>query len=354
MHILQHLKRDASGNMATMFALLVSVLFVGVGAAVDMSQIVSTKSKTSDIADSMALAAAIAAKKGSTVGERKRLGQEAANAVFDANKLAVSGVAMKDPGIIIDDETKNVTITVSAEISNSLMGMFGRKTSTASSSAVVSYKIDAIPPISMAFAFDTSGSMGFPAVGNSSKTKMQVLQGATQLLFDAMESEAENPALLKASFSTTFSSYNTDIVASEDWSLGEQSITDVISYVDEMVPDGGTNSTPSMQHAFDQMITNRPSTDQKWRGFVLFMTDGSNNNAADDNPATLALCESLREDPSITVIAVAFSAPPDGEALLEECASKGKYYESKNAKDIEKDFAKIGREIGETVFRLKS
>ena len=354
MQIIRKFKRDKSGNIAMMFALLLSVLLLGVGAAVDMSQLASTKSKTSDIADGMALAAAIAAKSGKTVGERKRLGQEAADAVFEANKIMVSGVEMQKPDITIDDATKNVTIIVKAEVSNSLMSMFGHKTSTASSSAVVSYKIDAIPPISMAFAFDTSGSMGFSAVGASSKTRMEVLQGATQLLFDAMESEAENPTLLKASFSTTFSSYNTDIVASEDWSFGEQSITDVINYVDAMVPTGGTNSTPSLQYAYDQLVINRPTTDPKWRGFVLFMTDGANNNTAVDNPATLALCQSLRDDPSITVIAVAFSAPAAGEELLEECASDGKYYESKNASDIEKDFAKIGREIGETVFRLKS
>lgn len=354
MNLKQKYIRNEAGNMAVMFGLALGVVVLGVGAAIDISNLTSVKSKAGDVADGMALAAAMAAKEGATPADRIKLGQEAAEAVFEANKATIGKVDLQAPVVNVNDATKEVSVTVRADVNNSLMGIFGKKTSSASSDAVVSYRLDSVPPISMAFVLDTSGSMGFPANGDPSKTRMEVLQEATQLLFDSMESEAENPALLKASFSTTFSSYNTDIVASEPWSFGEQSITNVITYVDEMLPTSGTNSTPSMQYAFDQLVTNRPVNHPNWRGFVLFMTDGDNNDKVVENPATLALCEALRNDPAITVITVAFSAPIDGQELLEDCATKGKYYESDNAKEIKKDFAKIGREIGETVFRLKS
>jgi len=103
------------------------------------------------------------------------------------------------------------------------------------------------------------------------------------------------------------------------------------------------------------MITNRPVDDPSWRGYVLFMTDGENNNSAVDDPATLAVCDELKADPQITVITVAFSAPSVGKKLLKACAtSKKQFYKSENAKEIKRDFTKIGREIGESTIRLKS
>ena len=352
MGLVKHYRKDETGQMAVVFALVLGLIFMVIGAAVDMSALTSAKSKASDLADGMALAGALAAREGKSTYQRTLLGEEGVYAIFEENvlskDLAVSGLI-----VAIDDRKKEVRVTFDMSVDYSLMGMFGKKSSNVRSTAVVGYSIDTIPPISMAFAFDTSGSMAWPADGAASKTKMEVLQEATELLFEAMESEAENPDLLRAAFTTTFSSYNTDIVAREGWSFGGISIDNVKDYANEMVALGGTNSVPSMQYAVDQLIGNRPFRNPKWQGYVLFMTDGSNNNAASENPDTLALCEQLKSDPLITVITVAFSAPQAGQDLLEECATEGNYYESKDARQIKKDFAKIGREIGEATIRLK-
>ena len=349
---LKDMLRDSAGNMSIMLALGMGVILMGVGAAVDMNQLISTKSRAADLADGMALAAAIAAQDGRTRTERIKLGEEAAQAVYEANLASLGNIAGSAPNVTIDDITKDVKITVKADVDTHIMGMFGQGSSTASAEAVVSYKVDEIPPISMAFAFDTSISMSYNVTG-SFKTRLEVLQDATELLFDAMESEASDPALLKASLSTTFSSYNVALVDSEDWSFGADSIDDIIDYVDDMVPDGGTNSTPSLQYSFDQLVTNRPSTDPNWHGYVLFLTDGNNSDAI-ENDNSLAICDQLKADPAITVITVTLDVGVDGQNFVEACASPGKYYDSANAAQIKSDFAEIGRSIGEVLLRLKS
>lgn len=357
MGLRQKYLRDETGNVATIFVFMLGLIFMGIGAALDLSNMTSNKSKAADIADGMALAAARAAQSGKTRAQRIELGMDAADAIFEANRGVLQGVTL-EPIIDIDDVTKNVTVTMKADVNFILMDLFGNKSSTVTSDAVVSYKIDSIPPISMAFAFDTSISMGYDAPGDLSKTRLEILQEATQLLFDAMESEADDPALLKKSFSTTFSSFNHDIVDQEEWSLGEQSIDNIIDYVNQMVPVGSTNSTPSLQYALEQMTANRPVQDDDWRGYVLFMTDGNNRDtgdlsAAEVNEESLAVCETLKNDGNITVITVGFGLNGAAKDFLEECSTPGNFYESDNAKEIKRHFAAIGREIGEVNFRLK-
>ena len=342
-----------------MLALGMGVILLGAGAAVDMSQLTSVKLRTANLADGMALAAAKAARNGNTRAKRIELGREAAEAVFEANLASLGSGDALVPVIDVNDSTKDVTITVKADVDNYIMGMFGQENTTASSESVVNYRVDSIPPISMAFAFDSSISMSFDAYGDPSRTRLEVLQAATVLLFEAMESEASNPALLKASFSTTISSFAHELVDQQDWSTGAQSIDNIIDYVDQMSPSpgGGTVSTPSLQYALEQMTTNRPLQDRDWHGFVLFMTDGNNQSGdfadGEINEESLEVCEDLKNDGSITVITVGLGLSGEAQDFLEECATPGNYYESDNAEEIEADFAQIGREIGEVVLRLK-
>lgn len=347
--------KDKSGGTAIFFSVAVSVLLMSVGAAIDMSSMVSTKTRVGDLADNMALAGAIAASQEYTDPKRTRQGKRAAKGAFSSSKGSDIGVTLTEPTIVVDNVAKEVRVTVEAKVQTSLMGIFGKKQQTVKSSSVVAFNVDHVPPISMAFAFDTSGSMGFAANGDPSKTRMQVLQEATELLFTSLVDAAEAPNLLKDAFSSSISSYNTALVNSQDWQYGASSMDAVQLFADAMVADGGTNSLPSMEYTRDQMITNRPVDDPSWRGYVLFMTDGENNNSAVDDPATLAVCDELKADPQITVITVAFSAPSVGKKLLKACAtSKKQFYKSENAKEIKRDFTKIGREIGESTIRLKS
>lgn len=352
---LKDMLRDTAGNMTIIAAAGMGVILMAVGAAIDMSQLVSAKSRAADLADGMALAAAIAAHEGETRNERIELGKEAAQAVYEANFASLGDIAGVTPIVDIDDDTKDVTITVEANVDSFIMGMFGRGNSTTASKAIVSYELDGMPPISLAFAFDTSVSMSYNVTG-SSISRLDVLQEATQQFFDSMEIAASDPVKLRSMLSTTFSSYNIDLVDSEDWSFGDDAIDDVIDYVDDMVPDKGTNSTPSLQHSYDQLVTNRPSTAHNWKGYLIFMTDGSNSDQI-ENDNSLAICNQLKADPAITVVTVTLDFKEKGQGFVRDCASPGNYYDSDDAEKTISDFAAIGHEIGNLIFatfRLKS
>jgi len=123
---------------------------------------------------------------------------------------------------------------------------------------------------------------------------------------------------------------------------------------------GGTNSTPSVQFAIDQLIAEeQAATDPKWSGNLIFMTDGDNNPTdIDGNPTnadanTTALCDAAKAR-GYTIYTVAFAAPKNGKDLLEACASSKKLaFKSKNAKKLKENFEIIGKQLGEATLRIK-
>lgn len=339
--------KDQRGNFSIMMSIMMLVLLACVGAAIDISNMVSNRQKAADIADSTALAAALVARDGTEVRLKTAKGH------FDSNRAIESETVINgDPVITFDDTHKEVTVEVTAQSDFFLMHIFGFDNNTVTAKATVGYAIDFVPPISIAFAFDTSGSMG--ATTPDGVVKIEALEEATGDLFTAMFEASENPTLLQSALSTTFSTYNTDLVINDLPRNGYQHILDTMSMDPSFVAVGGTNSTPSVQFAIDQLTAQKGLVnDSKWSGHLVFMTDGVNNDMLSDTE-TEALCDTAK-DLGYTIYTVAFDAPKQGKDLLEACASdKTLAFESTNAKKLKENFEIIGQQLGEATIRLKS
>lgn len=346
--------KDENGNMAIMFSIMIVTLLAAVGAAVDIAQMSANRQKIADMADSTALAAALVAR------ETSATRQEVSLQHFTENLLLENQIDIENtPSIIFDDTDKEVTVTVTAKTNFMLMGMFGYGNGDVSASSTVGYAIDYVPPISIAFAFDTSGSMG--DLTSDGQVKIVALQQATVDLFQAMFDASEDPSLLNSALSTSFSTYNTDIVINDVTRGGYQHILDTMSMDPLFTAIGGTNSTPSFQFALDELnAKDVAELDSKWSGHLIFMTDGDNNEFQIDgitptnaDAETLALCDTAKTQ-GYKIYTIAFAAPKKGEDLLEACASdKSLAFKSKNAKKLKENFEIIGKQLGEATVRIK-
>lgn len=337
--------KDEGGNVAMMFSTVVLVILAGVGGAIDISQMLSNRQKVADIADSTALAAALVAREGDAVRMKK------SEKHFEENVAFEDYVNIKDDvNIKFDDNAKEVTVTVAAETDFVLLQIFGFDDGDVAASSTVGYAIDYIPPVSIAFAFDTSGSMA--SLTTDGQVKIDALEAATSDLFDAMFSKSENPTLLETSLSTAFSTYNTELIVNDTARNGYAHILTTMRDDPLFVAAGGTNSAPSVQFAIDQLIAAEAlEADPKWSGNLIFMTDGDNNQPEWDTD-TLALCDDAKTR-GYTIYTIAFAAPKNGEDLLEACASeKSLAFKSKNAKKLKETFEIIGEQLGEATIRI--
>lgn len=345
--MLRRFRSDESGNVAILFSVVLMVLLGGVGLAVDVSRMLSNQQKVADIADTTALAAALVARESNSARMEKSKEHFDENVLQKGNKIEVRD----NVSIVFDDSAKEVTVSVAAKTNYFLMHIFGHKEKDVTASSTVGYAIDYVPPLSIAFALDTSGSMGLTTTDG--QIKIEALEQATTDLFQAMFEASENPALLNAALSTSFSTYNTDIIINDVNRPGYQHILDTMNSDPLFVAYGGTNSTPSVKFAIDELIAKDfAKTDDKWSGHLIFMTDGDNNDPQSDID-TLDFCKDAK-DRGYTIYTVAFAAPKKGEDLLEDCASEKKLaFKSKNAKKLKENFEVIGRQLGEATVRIK-
>jgi Flp pilus assembly protein TadG len=348
--------KDEGGNIAIMFSTVLLLILAGVGGAIDMSQLLSDRQKVADLADSTALAAALIAREGNLVRQEKSEEYFKNSAALETS-LDISD----DVSIVFDDSAKEVTVTVAAKTEFFLLNIFGHAASDVVASSTVGYAIDYIPPISIAFAFDTSGSMAWNTTDG--QVKIDALEAATGDLFTAMFSASETPALLNNALTTAFSTYNTDLVISDSARTGYQHILDTMQTDLLFDAVGGTNSTPSVQFAIDQLIAEeQAATDPKWSGNLIFMTDGDNNpvdidgNVTNADTNTTALCDAAKAR-GYTIYTVAFALDPDkptARNLLENCASDANtFFESADADDLKNSFEIIGKQLGEATVRIK-
>ncbi len=329
-----------------MFAITTTLLLGGVGVAVDMNQMTASKQKLTDVVDATALNAAIYAR------DNRRERQQAGKDFFNGQmafypKLKSNG----QPVIVFDDATGEVTVTASASFPNFFMGMFGHEIANVSADSVASYSVDTIAPISIAFAFDTSGSMGSPT--SDGDIKINALEAATGELFDALFEASKNSILLSQKLSTAFSTYNTDLVINDPMILGHEQILTTMTTDPLFIASGGTNSAPSMQFALDQLLAKKATEgSSNWTGHIVFMTDGINNASSSDDE-TKDICRQAKDE-GFAIYTIAFEAPSQGRALLKDCASdKRNAFDSRDARKLKRAFRVIGSEIGESIIRIK-
>jgi len=338
--------KDIRGNFSIMYAVSAMAIVVTVGGAVDYTNMVKQRTELATIVDATALAAATFAKDDNT--ERS----EAAFEVFSENlALHTALQSPSTPSIEFNDATGEVTVTAQVAYKPSFVSALGFNNIPIASASTVSYAVEYVPPISIALALDTSGSMSW--LTTDGDVKIDSLELATQELFDALFLAAENPGLLAQNLSTGFSTYNTNTVIEQPIIDGYEHIEDAMFSDPLFIADGGTDSTPSVQFAFDQLVAQRTAEpDDKWSGHIIFMTDGDNNELTADD-LTLEICAQAKAE-GFMIYTVAFAAPDRGKQLLETCASDAtRAFDSSDSEKLLEAFELIGQEIGESVVRVK-
>jgi len=389
--------RDVRGNFAIMFSVIVGILMLAVAVVIETSRMQGQRAAMQDMADAAALAGAYIAK--TDVQGRDQIVRDS----IGFHQASVSDPSLTANAIVtFDDESEQVSVTIPRSFSSFFAGVLGKKDLSVAATSIVSYQSEAVDPVSIAFALDVSGSMGDPTNGGA--VKIDVLKQSTKLLFTELENASERPDLLVTSVRTGMSAYNTDIVSTENMLWGWNHLE---NSVDNLIADGGTNSTPALSSAYNQLkfdrsfrISDNPNFQiDKLREYVIFMTDGDNNEIAwDEESATV--CETMRAD-GIEIYSIAFTAPEKGQLLLLDCASwnsgdeldpqsnngnegvlskcmnngangngqalghceaksetegeKSKYYfDAEDAATFKDAFASIGKEIAQNTIRIKS
>ena len=137
-------------------------------------------------------------------------------------------------------------------------GILGEDLLNVSAKSIVSYKTEKVDPVTIAFALDVSGSMGWGTIGTGNTAtgtpKIDVLKQSTKILFNELEAGTPNPDLLPDSIRTGMSAYNTSLVDIQDMNWGW---THLEGAVDGLFAQGGTNSTPALDNAYKQIKDDR-------------------------------------------------------------------------------------------------
>lgn len=377
---LDRFRRDERGNFSIMLAGAAVCILTCVGVAVDYSAMTAAKQSLQQTVDSAALAGAIVADKDSKKNRKETVVQTFAANDFESLNLTQIGA----PTIRFNDTQSIVRVSADAKVKTLFIQNFGAKYNTVNASASVSYAVDNVKPIALAFVMDVSGSMDWVVTGDAVK-KIDALKDASEELFDAVERGIGRKSTVEQVLRASLSSYNTALVPA--WTVdmqGEKSRRNGTStptgltargHIKTMTAMGGTNSTPALQDALGK-LKSEIARDSRTQAFLLFMTDGDNNDPLED-PNSRAICDQAKAE-GIKIYSVAFDAPEKGTALLLQCASSlaktvdeslcdgtkpskkcktqkaGYFFDAGNAKKLKRAFKDIGDDIGEQNIVIRS
>ena len=330
--------RQTSGNVAMIFGITALPLLLTIGMAVDLNNQTRVQQRLAAVADAVALAAA------KSTGD-----EEAMQAVAD-NFLAVNGAADLGDGVTLtassvsfDPDTKRVTVELAARMDTSMMGIAGINHLDVTAKTVTGLEATAGTPVSLVLVLDVSGSMDWNG-------KIGDLRTAATSLLDQLAAADTQGNRLRTGLVT----YNSEVqdVDQMDWG-----ITHTRATVQTLTANGGTASTKAMNKAKawmvgeDEEAAHLNESGQEPLEFVIFMTDGDNNDSKDDTK-TKKRCDKIKEH-NATIFSVAFEAPSGGQALLEYCAtSEEHYFDAQNSEEFLEAFDLILEQITTSMLRI--
>ncbi|MCO6184974.1 VWA domain-containing protein [Rhizobium sp. L1K21] len=384
---------DKAGNLAIIGALSMPVGLAAVGAALDLATVVSVKSKLQTAADAGAVAAAayLVNDDNATEEKAKELAKSFIRGQVGSELSLLADKAKKEGEDGFDlDSCTSVTITPTPGYANSvtydvkvntciekqltaLNVLLGHDMETIFVKSSAQSTTATHNAFSMYLVLDRSGSMAWDttkAIGEETYTyscgyrnrykctgtrtvylkKIDALkQAAAQLL--AVIDEAD-PDGLYSRFAAV--SYNSSTQTPQDFSWGT---SDVLAYVNALPADGGTDSSYAVKTAYQALsgtsedVAHKAKNGQKPDKYIVFMTDGDNNEASADT-ATKNWCDSAKAS-GIEIYTVAFMAPDGGKSLLGYCASgSDHYFEAEDADEMAAAFKYIGEKATDATTRL--
>lgn len=377
---LRALIRDTGGNFGIATAFMVPMLMMAIGLGIDITEMSRKREELQQAVDAAALGAASSlATNGITTNEAKALATS-----FLKGHLAGTPDGLQNMGTPVVDVTpttpnahnKSYKVTVKASFNVPMSGfqaLLGFNHARVSAVGVADSETESRNALSMFLVLDRSGSMqwvtttvdqtksacnnyyqsNWPKATYESPcyiAKIDSLKTAVAALTSQFETSDPTHELIRTGAVSYSSAANTPSALA--W--GTAAAT---TYVNALTASGSTNSTAAFQAAYNGLKASTEDAAHKAKTgltptkYILFMTDGQNDNANID-AATKSLCDQAKAD-GIKVYSVAFSAPAVGKQLLSYCASGTSYYfEATNMPQLVAVFREIGSKTSKLTNRL--
>ncbi len=373
----RHFWRDTGGNFGMITALLLPVLIGTGGLALDVVSALGTKSEMGAIADSASLAAtsALAAKK-ANVAEAKQI---AIN--FAESQIGSLGLSPDD--VVVDVQVTTlpsasgttkyqVVVNISGKMPTTLLRAIGKDSMDVANSSVSTGATGTQNSLSMYLVLDRSGSMEASVVGsvnpahrkctyfylNSAQTQMysksdqspcyyqriEVMKMAVNDLLTTLQKADPENRLVRTG-AGGFSSGAFDPYPL-NWGVSGTN-----QHVQQMPAEGGTSSTKAFKLGVEALLDRDEENAHEAKSgltpkkYIVFMTDGENNNRSDNN-STNAQCNRAKASQKVTVYTVGFMLSSEvAKEFLKKCATSSKtYFDATDGKSLSAAFAAIAEE----------
>ena len=384
---------DRRGNFGMMTAILLPVLLGAGGIAMDVTNMMISKTQLQGAADAAALAASTALAKGEAADEAaaRKLARDffigqISNSMGDAAAEALADAV----DIRVTTTTKNNGKSFEVQVGSTyglaltpLMGVLGYQTvDIVVNSASTSGTEQKRTALSMYLALDRSGSMSFKTnetkaglCDNYTKNswshptgsqdpcyvrKIEALQTASHALIKSLsDADPENNLVRLGAVS-----YNDKAQTPKAMAWGTDHVK---AYIDALPykPTGGTDASGAMKYTYDALVSDNNTeaaahADEKngeFQRYILLMTDGemtgdgSSFNSSIDQKVR-DWCDDAKED-AIIIFSVAFMAPDNGKKLLNYCASGSEnYFAPDTMEKLVAAFDAIGKKAAKSATRL--
>ncbi|EYR80521.1 MULTISPECIES: vWA domain-containing protein [unclassified Shinella] len=398
------LLRDRGGNFGMMTALVFPVMLAAGGVAIDLTTMVMKKAELQDAADAAALAAASAlANDGKSISEAKVIAmsflktQMSGSTKEEEEKAKTEGTSGSDgnengveeydfdastvveiieTALVGNGKSFKVNVSTSYEMKfNPFTRLLGQTKTTMNAASSAESATESKNALSMFLVLDKSGSMAW--ITNEKDAAVKSCINWTESNWGNTKTKATSPcyvskmAALKLAVASLFTQFKaadptdtfvrTGTIAYDSVSYTPSALawgfTSSLDYVNKLDANGGTASGAAMKTAYNRLkeasenTAHRDKNGQVPTKYIVLMTDGDNNNTADDT-STKATCTSAKND-GMEVYTVAFMAPTRGQNLLKDCASSAShYFQAENMAALVAAFKVIGERTSAVVSRL--
>jgi Flp pilus assembly protein TadG/uncharacterized protein YegL len=399
--------KDRGGNFGMMTALVAPLLFAVGGVSIDMANMLLTKNQLQDATDAAALAAASAlvSKEQPDIEAAKEIARKFLRSQIagtgSASTPADGGDGAQADGAALAPKTPNwddvnTSDVIIAETPNGVKGkifkvtvvnkhviefnamtrLLGQDSIALETRSTAESATESKNALSMYLVLDRSGSMAwktntintakmscpnytesnwgkYPKLSATSPcyvTKIDALKTAASDLFAQLLVADPDSMYVR----TGAVSYNAEQDPASEITWGTKYTA---AYVNALVAIGGTASGNAFKTAYQKVTADTEISAHASKNgqvptkYIVFMTDGENNNSYDDT-LTKQWCDKAKAN-KVEVYSVAFMAPKRGQDLLKNCASSSShYFEAEEAAELVAAFKAIGERASAMVSRL--